>query len=48
MGVCVGGHPLCPLEGPGRDEGPAESGDRGCSGAWMFSPMGEHFLLSHM
>lgn len=36
------------LEGPGRAEGPAESGDRSCSGAWMFSLMGEHFSLSHI
>lgn len=45
---CVGEHTLCLLEGPGRDEGPAKSGDRSCSGAWMFSLMGEHFLLSHV
>lgn len=42
------GYPRGLLEGPGRDEGPAESGDRSCSGAWMFSLMGEHFLLSHI
>lgn len=32
------------LEGPVR----TESGDRSCSGAWVFSLMGKHFLLSHM
>lgn len=31
-GICRG-----LLEEPGRVEGPAESGDKGCSGAWLFS-----------
>lgn len=35
------------LERAVRAEGTAESGDRSCAGAWVLSPVGRHFLLSH-